>query len=100
MTRCNVRQTHKTLQFLLSFNCYFINTCTDLYTDTKSNKQTYRHTENTHIHVPAYVLDWMDGKITTEINSVYNKICQTKKEIKIKTKWALVNIIFKVDKKC
>lgn len=65
-------------------------------------KQTNKHTyiQKTHTHVPAYVLDWMDGKITTEINSVYNKICQTKKEIKIKTKWALVNIIFKVDKKC
>lgn len=70
------------------------------YKIKQTNKQTYIHTENTHIHVPAYVLDWMDGKITTEINSVYNKICQTKKEIKIKTKWALVNIIFKVDKKC
>lgn len=85
MTRCNVRQTHKTLQFLLSFNCYFINTCTDLYTDTKSNKQTNKHTyiqkTHTYMYQHMYWTEWMAK--SQQKSTVYTiKFVKLKKKLK------------------
>lgn len=83
MTRCNVRQTHKTLQFLLSFNLVISSThvliCTQIQNQT--NKHTDIQKTHTNMYQCMYWTEWMAK--SQQKSTVYTiKFVKLKKKLK------------------